>query len=229
MARAIILDASRERLSRGSRRRVADDLCATIFDVMPSLLTEALMHRRLSLRSFSPSPSHRAACRSMAALMTSLLTSLAASLAVTVADPAANSPAAASQNRWEQSAERMPAAGGPATDPTPNSGQFSVPAGFRAESLFVLPKDLLGSWVCLATDPKGRLIASDQGDKGLVRITPAPLDGSAQSRIGLKMVGGPIVPSQRADAAKFDANWRANVALARTTAVLVAIHWGVAR
>lgn len=46
------------------------------------------------------------------------------------------------------------------------------------ERLFVVPKDELGSWVCLATDPKGRLIASDQGGMGLVRITPAPLDGS---------------------------------------------------
>lgn len=147
------------------------------------------MHRRLSLRSFFCSPSHRAACRSMAALMTSLLTSLATSLAaslatmlaVTAADTASKPPAAAAQTRWEQSAERMPVAGGPATDPTPNSGPFSVPAGFQVERLFVVPKDLLGSWVCLATDPKGRLIASDQGDKGLVRITPAPLDGSAQT------------------------------------------------
>jgi hypothetical protein len=53
-----------------------------------------------------------------------------------------------------------------------------VPPGFQVERLFVVPKDELGSWVCITSDPKGRLIASDQGDKGLVRITPAPLDGS---------------------------------------------------
>ena len=55
---------------------------------------------------------------------------------------------------------------------------FNVPEGFRVERLFVVPRDELGSWVCLTSDPRGRLIASDQGDKGLVRITPAPLDGS---------------------------------------------------
>jgi putative heme-binding domain-containing protein len=55
---------------------------------------------------------------------------------------------------------------------------FHVPAGFQVERLFVVPKDQLGSWVSLTTDPKGRLIASDQGGQGLVRITPAPLDGS---------------------------------------------------
>lgn len=55
---------------------------------------------------------------------------------------------------------------------------FQLLPGFRVEKLFTVPQDVLGSWVCLATDAKGRLIASDQGDKGLVRITPAPLDGS---------------------------------------------------
>ena len=55
---------------------------------------------------------------------------------------------------------------------------FNLLPGFQVEKLFTVPQDLLGSWVCLTTDPKGRLIASDQGDKGLVRITPAPLDGS---------------------------------------------------
>ncbi|NBX30489.1 hypothetical protein EBR04_08640, partial [bacterium] len=58
---------------------------------------------------------------------------------------------------------------------------FTVPQGFRVERLFVVPKEEFGSWVCLTTDPKGRLIASDQGDKGLVRITPAPLDGSGET------------------------------------------------
>ena len=53
-----------------------------------------------------------------------------------------------------------------------------MPPGFAVERLFVVPKEELGSWVCMATDPAGRLIASDQGNKGLVQITPAPLDGS---------------------------------------------------
>jgi putative heme-binding domain-containing protein len=76
---------------------------------------------------------------------------------------------------WEAAAERQPtvAAG------TAEAGNaFAVPAGFAVERLFVVPKDVLGSWVCLATDPRGRIYASDQQDKGLVRITPAALDGS---------------------------------------------------
>ncbi len=56
-----------------------------------------------------------------------------------------------------------------------SSSEFKVPEGFQVERLFTVPKDKLGSWVCLAVDPKGRIIASDQGDKGLYRITvPAP-------------------------------------------------------
>ena len=82
------------------------------------------------------------------------------------------SPIVCAADRWEQPAERMPAL----TEANPEG--FSVRPGFQVERLFVVPKDELGSWVCITTDPKGRLIASDQGDKGLVRITPAPLDGS---------------------------------------------------
>ena len=58
---------------------------------------------------------------------------------------------------------------------------FAVPPGFAVERLFVVPRDELGSWVSLTVDPEGRLIASDQGDKGLVRISPAPLDGSGET------------------------------------------------
>ena len=58
---------------------------------------------------------------------------------------------------------------------TASNSSFKVPEGFQVEKLFTVPKDKLGSWVCLTVDPKGRIIASDQGDKGLYRITvPAP-------------------------------------------------------
>ena len=67
-----------------------------------------------------------------------------------------------------------------ATAAPPPAG-FAVPEGFAVERLFVVPQDELGSWVSLTTDPQGRLIASDQGDKGLVRITPAALDGSTET------------------------------------------------
>ena len=94
-------------------------------------------------------------------------------LAAAGAAKAASSPA----GPWEQPVEKMPVAAA-AADPAVAVQPFHVLEGFQVERLFVVPKDQLGSWVSLTTDPKGRLIASDQGNQGLVRITPAPLDGS---------------------------------------------------
>jgi len=72
------------------------------------------------------------------------------------------------------------------------SGIFNVPAGFQVERLFTLPQEELGSWVAIAFDDKGRLIASDQGDKGLCRITP-PTAGSNEptkvERLDVKITG----------------------------------------
>ena len=42
---------------------------------------------------------------------------------------------------------------------------------FRVETIYEVPLATQGSWVALAIDPKGRLIASDQGKEGLYRIT----------------------------------------------------------
>lgn len=56
-------------------------------------------------------------------------------------------------------------------------GVFQVKDGFQVELLYDVPKETQGSWVSIAFDGKGRLIASDQGGKGLFRITPAPIGG----------------------------------------------------
>ena len=48
---------------------------------------------------------------------------------------------------------------------------ITVADGFKVEMLYEVPKDEQGSWVSLTVDPKGRLLASDQGNKGLYRIT----------------------------------------------------------
>lgn len=65
--------------------------------------------------------------------------------------------------------------GDPFSEGAVATGKFNSLPGFQVERLFTVPKDELGSWVCIAFDNKGRLIASDQGDKGLCRITlPAP-------------------------------------------------------
>lgn len=68
-----------------------------------------------------------------------------------------------------------------ASDSRVPRGTFEVPAGFQVEKLFTVPKDQLGSWVCIAFDNKGRLLASDQGKLGICRITPPPVTGSGDS------------------------------------------------
>jgi len=87
--------------------------------------------------------------------------------------------------QFTQVPEIAPAVGrpAPAAPKTSSDGgsladqEFNLLPGFQVELLFTVPKAELGSWVCLTTDDKGRLIASDQGDKGLCRITP-PAIGS---------------------------------------------------
>lgn len=50
--------------------------------------------------------------------------------------------------------------------------QFLVLPGYQVEKLYTVPRDEQGSWVAITVDPKGRIIASDQDNKGLYRITP---------------------------------------------------------
>jgi len=49
---------------------------------------------------------------------------------------------------------------------------------FKVELLYSVPRSQ-GSWVCMCLDPNGRLIASDQGNGGLYRITPPALGADA--------------------------------------------------
>jgi putative heme-binding domain-containing protein len=101
-------------------------------------------------------------------------------------------PAADATARWTQPADVMPLASDTAARAADAPDPFSVPPGFVVERLFVVPKDELGSWVSLTSDPEGRLIASDQGEQGLVRISPAPLDGSGETiveRIPVPLTG----------------------------------------
>ena len=62
------------------------------------------------------------------------------------------------------------------------AGVFELLPGFQVEKLFTVPKDELGSWVCIAFDNKGRLLASDQGDKGIYRITLPAIPRRAAGR-----------------------------------------------
>ncbi len=62
-------------------------------------------------------------------------------------------------------------------------GAFQLLPGFQVERLFTVPKDVLGSWVSITFDDKGRLIVSDQGNKGLCRVTPPPIGGSGETKV----------------------------------------------
>ncbi len=54
--------------------------------------------------------------------------------------------------------------------------------GFHIELLYSVPGDTMGSWVSMTTDPKGRLIVSDQYGK-LYRITPPPVGTTGEISI----------------------------------------------
>jgi putative heme-binding domain-containing protein len=60
---------------------------------------------------------------------------------------------------------------------------FVALPGFKVEKLFTVPKAQLGSWVSLTADDKGRLIASDQEGKGLVRITPGKVGTDEETKV----------------------------------------------
>ncbi|HUG90833.1 MAG TPA: c-type cytochrome, partial [Planctomycetaceae bacterium] len=60
---------------------------------------------------------------------------------------------------------------------------FFVQPGFQVELLYTVPRETQGSWVCLALDDKGRILASDQENKGLYRITPPQIGTDALTRV----------------------------------------------
>jgi putative heme-binding domain-containing protein len=62
-----------------------------------------------------------------------------------------------------------------------------MPEGFRAELLYTVPLEEQGSWVCLTTDPQGRLIASSQYG-GMYRIT-LPKAGEKPETIKVEPLG----------------------------------------
>ncbi len=93
-------------------------------------------------------------------------------------------------------AQPKPAAKPPASTP---AEQLKVAKGFTVELLYSVPKEKEGSWVCMTTLPDGRLVVSDQYDKGLFLVTPPPLgktDGIKVEPMGLKYDGKPFFGAQ---------------------------------
>ncbi|MCA9035498.1 MAG: hypothetical protein KDA91_10215, partial [Planctomycetaceae bacterium] len=63
---------------------------------------------------------------------------------------------------------------GPPTPTATPVSDIKVADGFQVELLYSVPGGEMGSWVNMASDPKGRLIVSDQYGK-LYRVTPPPV------------------------------------------------------
>jgi putative heme-binding domain-containing protein len=82
---------------------------------------------------------------------------------------------------WKTVTEASLAGGGKLKKPTATPVELiKVKKDYKVELLYSVPKQTQGSWVSLCTDPKGRLIASDQYGK-LYRITPPPIGGNADA------------------------------------------------
>lgn len=60
--------------------------------------------------------------------------------------------------------------------------------GFNAELLYDIPEEQ-GSWVSMTFDPKGRIIVSDQDDKGVYRVTLPEL-GQANDKVSVESLTG---------------------------------------
>lgn len=90
-------------------------------------------------------------------------------------------------------AHLLPAAAPSAAAQATPVAALKVAKDFRVELLYTVPKDQEGSWVAMCTDPKGRLIVSDQYGP-LYRLTPPPLGTST----GLKVekIGAAIGQAQ---------------------------------
>ena len=78
-------------------------------------------------------------------------------------------------------------------------GELKVAKGFKVELLYSVPKEEQGSWVCMTNLPDGRLVVSDQYDKGLFLVTPPKIgtdDKIAVKPMGLKFQGKPFGMAQ---------------------------------
>ena len=85
--------------------------------------------------------------------------------------------------RWsEQAVETVPQVERGRGQDVPRDA-FVVAPGFLVEQLFVVPKATHGSWVSMTFDSQGRLIVSDQGDRGLFRVTLPAIGSHEKTRV----------------------------------------------
>ena len=75
--------------------------------------------------------------------------------------------------------DKAPAKPSPATA----ADTLKVAKGFKVELLYSVPAATHGSWVCMTNLPDGRLIVSDQYDKGLFVVTPPPVGKTEEPKV----------------------------------------------
>ena len=83
-----------------------------------------------------------------------------------------------------------PGGGGGGGSSPLDPADITVAEGFKVELLYTVPKEEQGSWVSLTTDPQGRFLASDQGDKGLYRIEVS--DSADGPKVGVEKMPAPV-------------------------------------
>ena len=83
---------------------------------------------------------------------------------------------------WGEALAAAAAPGKPPVPPVIAPDAIQVLPGFRSELIYAVPKSQQGSWVSMTVDPKGRLVACDQGG-GLYRLTLAAPGSSAPATI----------------------------------------------
>jgi putative heme-binding domain-containing protein len=90
---------------------------------------------------------------------------------------------------WGQALRPRKAAAKDAEKPRRGAAEVALEAseivtlpGFKAERLYVVPKEEQGSWVALTPDPKGRILACDQYG-GLYRITAPPIGAQGDTKV----------------------------------------------
>ncbi len=83
--------------------------------------------------------------------------------------------------------------------PATAADTLKVAKGFKVELLYSVPAATHGSWVCMTNLPDGRLVVSDQYDKGLFLVTPPPVGKTEEPKVEameLKYEGKPFGMAQ---------------------------------
>ncbi|MGN8226596.1 PQQ-dependent sugar dehydrogenase [Gracilimonas sp. BCB1] len=65
----------------------------------------------------------------------------------------------------------------------PGSTDIQTLPGFEAQLLYEVPRGSYGTWIALTVDSQGRLIASDQSNKGMYRVTINETEGKPEVNI----------------------------------------------